>query len=120
MYRRTSDERWRSSTRLADSAALRARSSSAKRQCRSWPTAATATAAAWISAHFHGPFSAASWLYIVAGSIVPITPWLSSVNRMAQTKVSQSWYSAMKPRMMKKWKWASIVPPEKWTTTAEA
>jgi hypothetical protein len=32
---------------------------------------------------------------------------------------TQSWYRAMKPIMMKKWKWASIDPPEKPTSAAE-
>ena len=38
------------------------------------------------------------------------TPWLTTVNRTFSRNGTQSWYSAMKPMMMKKWKWASMRP----------
>jgi len=47
-------------------------------------------------------------------------PWWRVTNAMATANGHQSWYSTTTPTMMKKWKWASIVPPERCTSTAEA
>src|ERR687887_544859 len=60
--------------------------------------------------HNHGLACAAWWLKIICGNSQDPIPWLSVVKTTFHRKGNQSWYSAMKPMMMKKWKWASIDP----------
>jgi hypothetical protein len=46
-------------------------------------------------------------------------PWLSTVKLTAHRNGGQSWYSVMNGMTMKKWKCASMLPPERCTITEE-
>ena len=94
-------------------------SSSVFRQKMMTPTQPARTATPWISDQVHGRCWPATWSKMRPGMSQEPTPWLRIVKSTFQTNGTQSWYSAMKPIMTKKWKCASMEPPESTTSAAE-
>ena len=82
-------------------------------------TLAASTKLPWMTAHRSGWSTAAWWLYTCSGAMIPMAPWCATTYPMATRNGSQSWYRVMIPTITKKWKWASMVPPERCTSTAE-
>src|SRR5919112_6675646 len=118
-----SDVNWRRCTSASASSRVSRSfcscSSSVSRQKIITPTQATSTARPCTTDHSQGFAWAAGWLNISVRSHIEPTPWLTTVNSTLNRNGTQSWYSAMKPMMMKKWKWASMVPPVRPTSTVE-
>ena len=83
------------------------------------PQQAASTAMPWMADQTQGLVCPAGWVKIRSVRSADPRPWLSTVKTTFHRNGTQSWYRAMKPIMMKKWKWASIEPPEKLTSTAE-